>query len=81
MNFAVDSVKFTWYKPFTLVNIALTIFTFLAVGFSLLVYRQTRRMNEVLPTPLAPWITTLVIAYIILTLLACFLALGIVFSS
>lgn len=64
-----------------LANIALAALIFLALGFAFLVYRQAKRMNVVLPTPLAPWIIILVIAYGALTLVACFLAVGVVVSN
>ena len=80
MNSLIQSLTLLWDRPFWLANIGLTILIFMAVIFSLLVYRQSKRMNEVLPTPLAPWITALGIAYIITTAFACFLAIGIIVS-
>lgn len=81
MNFAVTTIGTDWFQPFAWVNIALWVMLCLMVVFSLLIYRQARQMTQVLPTPLSPPVTLSVIIYILATLTACILGVGIVVSS
>jgi hypothetical protein len=77
----INSVDLRWLQPYMWVNIALCVFLAMLVIFSLLTFRQARQMTEVLPTLLSPSVHLVVILYIIVTIVACFLGVGIIVSS
>ena len=76
----MNGMDMGWFQPFSWVNIALLVLLFMTVIFSLLVFRQARQMTQVLPTPMSPTVSIVVVVYILATCAAFALGLGIVIS-
>lgn len=71
----------SWLNAYGWVNLALSVLIFMTLVYSLLIFRQARQMTTVLPTPLSPPVHLSVVLYCIITVIACFLAVGVVIAS